>query len=74
MNSENQYEEDGTGESSEELYEHHRLKADVGQEILRIDKFLMTRLPNVSRSRLQAIAKTGNLLVNGKPVTHCNLQ
>ena len=68
MNSENQYEEDGTGESSEELYEHHRLKADVGQEILRIDKFLMTRLPNVSRSRLQAIAKTGNLLVNGKPV------
>ena len=68
MNSENQYEEDGAGESSEELYEHHRLKADVGQEILRIDKFLMTRLPNVSRSRLQAIAKTGNLLVNGKPV------
>ncbi|MCG8575602.1 MAG: RluA family pseudouridine synthase [Flavobacteriales bacterium] len=50
------------------MYEHHRLKADVGQEILRIDKFLMTRLPNVSRSRLQAIAKTGNLLVNGKPV------
>lgn len=53
---------------SEELYEHHHLIADVGQELLRIDKFLMDRIPNVSRSRLQAIAKAGNMLVNGKAV------
>lgn len=55
-------------EQQDELYEHHRLIADVGQEALRIDKFLMTRLPNVSRSRLQSIAKAGTLYVNGKSV------
>lgn len=52
----------------DDLYEHHRLVADVGQEAIRIDKFLMKRLPNVSRSRLQAIAKAGTLFVNDKPV------
>jgi 23S rRNA pseudouridine1911/1915/1917 synthase len=62
---------DSTNESledAEELFEHHRLIADVGQELLRIDKFLMDRIPNVSRNRLQNIAKAGNLLVNGKAV------
>ena len=52
----------------EELFEHHHIIADVGQELLRIDKFLMDRIPNVSRNRLQKIAKDGNLLVNGKAV------
>lgn len=63
--------EDGAEEAqsdAEELFEHHRLTADVGQEMIRIDKFLMKRLPNVSRTRLQSIAKTGNLLVNGESV------
>lgn len=55
-------------EEAEELFEHHHLIADVGQELVRIDKFLMDRIPNVSRSRLQAIAKEGNMLVNGKAV------
>jgi 23S rRNA pseudouridine1911/1915/1917 synthase len=55
-------------EESDELFEHHHLIADVGQELLRIDKFLMARLPSVSRSRIQNIAKSGNLLVNGKAV------
>jgi len=53
---------------SEELFEHHQIIADVGQEQLRIDKFLMLRLPTISRSKLQACAKDGNLLVNGNPV------
>ncbi|MCB9225281.1 MAG: RluA family pseudouridine synthase [Crocinitomicaceae bacterium] len=55
-------------EESEELFEHHRLIADVRQELVRIDKFLMDRIPNVSRNRLQKIAKDGNLIVNGKAV------
>ncbi|UKN01005.1 RluA family pseudouridine synthase [Paracrocinitomix mangrovi] len=55
-------------EESEELYEHHNIIADVGQELLRIDKFLMDRIPNISRNKLQNIAKAGNLLVNGKAV------
>ncbi|MEO9532273.1 MAG: RluA family pseudouridine synthase [Crocinitomicaceae bacterium] len=53
---------------SEELFEHHRLIADVGQEMIRIDKFLMDRLPTISRTKLQNCAKEGNLLVNGEPV------
>ena len=28
---------------SEELFEHYRFTADPGQEVLRIDKFLMDR-------------------------------
>lgn len=49
----------------EELYEHYRIKADPGQEVLRIDKFLLDRLPNTSRNKIQNAAKNGNILVNG---------
>ncbi len=35
------------------LFEHHRIVADKGQALLRIDKFLMARLPNASRTRVQ---------------------
>lgn len=33
------------GTEVREMYEHHRIEADKGQLPLRIDKFLMTRLP-----------------------------
>lgn len=52
----------------EELFEHHRFKADPGQEILRIDKFLLDRLPATSRNKIQVAARNGNILVNGKAV------
>ncbi|MGV3630617.1 MAG: RluA family pseudouridine synthase [Bacteroidota bacterium] len=52
----------------EELYEHYRIKADPGQEVLRIDKFLLDRLPNTSRNKIQNAAKNGNILVNGTAV------
>jgi 23S rRNA pseudouridine1911/1915/1917 synthase len=52
----------------EELYEHYRLKVDPGQEIVRIDKFLIDRLPKTSRNKIQVAAKNGNILVNSKPV------
>lgn len=55
-------------EESEELYEHHHIKVDKGQSMLRIDKFLFDRLPNVSRNRIQSAAKNGNILVNKKTV------
>ena len=54
--------------SSEELFEHHRFKANPGQEVLRIDKFLMDRMPNTTRSKIQQAAKDGNILVNSKTV------
>lgn len=52
----------------EELYEHYRFKADPGQEVIRIDKFLIDRLPNTSRNKIQNAAKNGTILVDGKPV------
>jgi len=51
-------------EQSEELYEHYSFKADKGQEMIRIDKFLMDRMPNTSRNRIQNSCKSGNVLVN----------
>ncbi len=66
MNEEIEFEEDE--EVSPELHEHHRIQVDPGQELLRIDKFLMLRLPNSTRSKIQDAAKNGSILVNDKPV------
>lgn len=55
-------------QQDEELYEHHRLVADKGQTPLRIDKFLVNRLLNASRSKIQQAADAGSVLVNGQPV------
>jgi len=52
----------------EELFEHHKYKVDKKQELLRIDKFLIDRIPNTSRNRIQNAAKSGNILVDGKIV------
>ncbi|HAH57853.1 MAG TPA: RNA pseudouridine synthase, partial [Bacteroidales bacterium] len=51
-----------------ELYEHHRLVVDKGQGLLRIDKFLMLRIENASRNKIQQAAKAGNILVNNVAV------
>lgn len=55
-------------EDSQELYEHFRIEADRGQNLLRIDKFLTNRLEGISRSRIQAAAQAGNILVNDQAV------
>lgn len=55
-------------EHEEELYEHHRIVADPKQSSLRIDKFLMDRLPNATRSKLQAGIKDGFVLVNNEEI------
>lgn len=46
------------------LFEHYRLTVDPGQSAIRIDKFLANRIDNASRSRIQAAAEAGNILVN----------
>lgn len=51
-----------------EMFEHYRLTVDPGQSLLRIDKFLSNRINNASRSRLQAAAEAGSILVNNLPV------
>ena len=53
---------------SEELFEHHKVIADKGQEVVRVDKFLLDRIPNTSRNKIQNAAKNGNIHVSGKPV------
>ena len=51
-----------------ELYEHLRITVDKGQSLLRIDKFLMLRVENASRNRIQNAIDAGNVLVNSKPI------
>lgn len=53
---------------NEELYEHFRIQVDKGQSLLRIDKYLVNRLENTSRNRIQSAAAAGNILVNDSPV------
>jgi len=53
---------------SDDLYEHHRIVVDKGQALLRIDKFLMDRLPNVSRNKVQDAIKAETVQVNNRPV------
>jgi 23S rRNA pseudouridine1911/1915/1917 synthase len=53
-----EFEDDG-------LFEHFRISVDQGQSQLRIDKFLTNRLNHISRSKIQAAAEAGNILVNG---------
>jgi 23S rRNA pseudouridine1911/1915/1917 synthase len=55
-------------EDEQDLYEHHRIVVDKGQSPLRIDKFLMIRIENTIRNKIQNAAHAGNILVNEKPV------
>ena len=55
-------------EKDDELFEHHRIVADAKQSLLRIDKFLFSRLPNVTRTKIQGGIHQGFVMVNGKPV------
>ena len=52
----------------QDLYEHLRIVVDKGQSLLRIDKFLMHRVENASRNRIQNAIDAENVLVNDKAV------
>lgn len=54
--------------ADQEYYEHHRFTADPGQSLLRIDKYLFAKIQGVSRTKIQAAADVGCILVNDKPV------
>ena len=55
-------------DEEEELFEHFRFVAEPGLVIVRIDKFLMDRMPSTSRSKIQTAAKNGTVLVNKEKV------
>ena len=61
-------EEDVGEEESDQLYEHYRVVADQGQNLLRVDRFLIDHLANVSRNRIQKSADAGFILCNDTPV------
>lgn len=55
-------------EEDDALFEHHRIVADPKQSLLRIDKFLMARLPNATRTKIQNGIHDGFVKVNDQPV------
>ena len=55
-------------QEEQELFEHLRIVADKGQALLRIDKFLMNRVENTSRNRIQNAIDAGSVKVNEKEV------
>lgn len=61
-------EDDWNEEDTASLYEHYRFEADKGQNPLRVDKYLMNRIENATRNKIQQAAKDGNILVNEEPV------
>jgi 23S rRNA pseudouridine1911/1915/1917 synthase len=52
------------GSERDDLYEHFRFVADKGQTPLRVDKYLMNKVENATRNRIQKSAKDGNIFVN----------
>ncbi len=59
---------DELAEGSEELFERINLIVDKGQQPLRIDKFLVQRIENASRNKVQQSIEAGRVLVNGKTI------
>ena len=55
-------------EEGQTLYEHHNIKVEKGQVMMRIDKFIMIRVANTTRTKVQNACDEGMVLVNGKPV------
>lgn len=60
MENDNPHEESVT----EGLHEHFSFTADKGQEPLRVDKYLMNRIENATRNKIQQAAKAGSIFVN----------
>ncbi|AXY75118.1 RluA family pseudouridine synthase [Paraflavitalea soli] len=57
-----------SSEGSEELYERMNLIVDGGQAPMRLDKFLVQRIENASRNKVQQAIESGRVLINGKQV------
>lgn len=55
-------------EEDEELYEHHRIVADKGQTLMRIDHYLKHHLSGVTRTKLQNAIETESVKVNNKAI------
>jgi 23S rRNA pseudouridine1911/1915/1917 synthase len=56
-------------QEGEAFFERLNFIVDRHQEPLRIDKFLVTRIPHATRSKIQQAAEAGMVQVNEKPVS-----
>lgn len=60
--------DDSAADGSAELFEHFAVTVDSGQGLLRVDKFLKSKLDKTSRARIQVAADRGYVLVGGVSV------
>ncbi len=52
----------------EKLFEHFNFEVPPGQSLVRIDRYLTDKIENLTRNRIQNVAKAGGVLVNDKIV------
>ncbi len=52
-------------ESEDDLFEHYNFIVDKGQQLMRIDLYLLLKISNTSRSRIQTGISAGAVRVNG---------
>lgn len=62
------YNPDFLEEENDDLYEHFTFTVGKGQSPLRIDKYVMSKIENATRNKIQTAAKNGGILVNDVPV------
>lgn len=55
-------------EEQDELFERWKFVADKGQEPYRLDKFIVGRIENATRNKVQQAIESGKVLVNNKTV------
>lgn len=55
-------------DNNDELYERFSITIDKGQDPLRIDKFLVSRIEGATRNKVQQAINTGMVTVNGKDI------
>lgn len=53
---------------NDDLFEHYRIVVDKGQVPVRIDKFLMDRVPNITRNKTQNAIREGFVKVNDQEI------
>jgi 23S rRNA pseudouridine1911/1915/1917 synthase len=55
-------------ESDEQLFEHYRFVVDKGQAPLRIDRYIVSKMEQTSRHRIQLALEAQYVRVDGRPV------
>jgi 23S rRNA pseudouridine1911/1915/1917 synthase len=56
------------GDGAEEMYERSRYVVSKGQEPLRVDKFLMSKIEGATRNKIQQAIESGFVLVNNQTI------